>query len=314
MFHVIAIDAGGTKTLCLLADDRGTIVSSARGSGANLQAHGELQVEKVVHEVMDQAIGDRDIVPAAICIGIAGVDRPGDRAMMRDIMKRIGFQARIVIVNDALIALEAGLPDAAGVVVVAGTGSIAYGRDAAGRAARAGGWGHVLADEGSGYWLGRQTLRVVMRAADGRGPATALTPRLLTHFGVSRPQDFVREVYESGTRPSVIASLAKYLEMAVEEGDVVAREIIDEAAHELSLAAAAVTTRLALTDSVVVLAGGMFKMVPALTKAATRAITERAGASVVRPLDQEPAVGAVRLAIAMAHGHDRVPVYVESQA
>ena len=81
-----------------------------RGEGANLQAVGELQVEKILHTVMALAIGDRRIVPAAICLGIAGVDRPNDAAVVRSIMQRIGLNSRIVIVNDALIALETGAP------------------------------------------------------------------------------------------------------------------------------------------------------------------------------------------------------------
>ena len=114
MEHVIGIDAGGTKTVCLLADEHGEILARARGEGANLQAVGELQVEKILHAVMEQAIGDRRIVPAAICLGIAGVDRPNDAAVVRGIMKRIGLNSRILIVNDALIALEAGRAGAAG--------------------------------------------------------------------------------------------------------------------------------------------------------------------------------------------------------
>jgi N-acetylglucosamine kinase-like BadF-type ATPase len=84
--HVLGIDAGGTKTVCQLADAGGTVLAEARSTGANLQAVGELQVEKVLHEVMEDAIGDRDTVPAAICLGIAGVDRPDDAAIVRAIM------------------------------------------------------------------------------------------------------------------------------------------------------------------------------------------------------------------------------------
>src|SRR5512134_1491747 len=133
MFHVLGIDAGGTKTVCLLADEHGAVVAEARGGGANLQASGELQVEKVLHEVMEQAIGDRTMVPAAICLGIAGVDRPDDFAVVRAVMRRIGYKARILIVNDALVALEAGAPGQPGVVIVSGTGSICYGRNGEGQ-------------------------------------------------------------------------------------------------------------------------------------------------------------------------------------
>src|SRR3989337_1666562 len=182
---VLGIDAGGTKTVCQLADENGTAISDARRGGANLQAVGELEVEKVLHEVMEEAIGDRPIVPAAICLGIAGVDRPDDSAVVRAIMKRIGYKARVLVVNDALVALEAGAPRQPGVVVISGTGSICYGRNAAGEAARSGGWGYVLGDEGSGYWIGRAALRAVLRESDRRGPRTALSQLLLEHFRVA---------------------------------------------------------------------------------------------------------------------------------
>src|SRR5215210_6230252 len=182
--HVLGIDAGGTKTVGLLADERGVIVSDGRGPGANLHAAGELAVEKVLHEVMEQTIGDRAIELAAICLGIAGVDRDDEARTVRAIMRRICHHTRVLVVNDALIALVAGARDAAGIVIIAGTGSIVYGRNAAFEAARAGGWGHMIGDEGSGYWIGREALAAVMRASDGRGPATALTAEILAYLHI----------------------------------------------------------------------------------------------------------------------------------
>src|SRR5262245_13432604 len=140
MSYVLGIDAGGTKTVCFLADAAGAIVAESRGPGPNLQASGELQVEKVLHDVMEEALGDRDVVPTAICLGIAGVDRPDDSAIVRGIMRRIGYKARTLVVNDALVALEAGAPAQAGVVIISGTGSISYGRNPENQGARAGGW------------------------------------------------------------------------------------------------------------------------------------------------------------------------------
>ena len=251
--HVLGIDAGGTKTMCLLADEQGRIVGEARGGGANLQAAGELEVEKVLHHVMDAAIGDRDMRPAAICLGIAGVDRPEDTAAVESIMRRIGFKARVIVVNDALVALVAGAESGEGVVVVAGTGSIAYGRNADGRGARAGGWGYVLGDEGSGYWLGRLALRAVLRAADGRGEQTQLTERVLAHYGVGRPRDLVREIYEGGTRPSAIAALAREVGEAADEGDGIAGHLVSVAAQELAGAAFSVAERLGTEREPIVL-------------------------------------------------------------
>src|SRR4051812_17269374 len=97
--YVLGIDARATQTMCLLADERGLIVSEARGAGANLHSSGELAVEKVLHEVMERALADRAVTPSAICLGIAGVDRQHDERTVRAIMRRIGYKSRVLIVN-----------------------------------------------------------------------------------------------------------------------------------------------------------------------------------------------------------------------
>ena len=156
--HVLGIDAGGTKTVAVLADAGGRVVAEARAGGANLQAHGELEVEKVLHGVIDHVTSALTEAPAAVCLGLAGVDREGDDLIIRAVMRRLGFKARTLIVNDALIALVAGAGTGPGLVLISGTGSIAYGVSARGVAARAGGWGAALGDEGSGYWVGHRAL------------------------------------------------------------------------------------------------------------------------------------------------------------
>ncbi|HXH05596.1 MAG TPA: BadF/BadG/BcrA/BcrD ATPase family protein [Vicinamibacterales bacterium] len=310
---VLGIDAGGTKTVCQLADDRGRVLAEARGPGANLQAHGELQVEKVIHDVMERALGDRGLAPAVICLGIAGVDRPGDADVVTALMRRIGYKARVLVVNDALIALQAAVGDAPGVVIVSGTGSIAYGRDRHGRAARAGGWGYILGDEGSGYWIGRSALRAVLREADRRGPATTLTPRLLAHFHVGRPQDLIHEVYYGGLRPTEIAALAAIVQAAAAEGDDVAIGILDSASRELAAAGLSVARRLGLLDepATFVLAGGIFRGVPWLVTALEERLVQASPTAQVRRLEDEPAAGAVHLAVAELRGGARIPRYLE---
>src|SRR5438094_8999039 len=212
--HVLGIDAGGTKTVCLLADEHGTIIAEARGPGANLHAGGELAVEKVLHEVMEEAIGERSVSPAAICLGMAGVDREDEERTVRAIMRRIGHKSRVLVVNDALIALVAGARDAPGIVIIAGTGSIVYGRNADGEAARAGGWGHIIGDEGSGYWIGREALAAVMRAADGRGPATQLTSDVLAHFGIPDTSQLPRIVYDREVPRMSVAAIGPIVQQA----------------------------------------------------------------------------------------------------
>ena len=310
--HVLGLDAGGMKTVCLLADGQGTVLASARGPGANLQVQGELEVEKTLHHLMEETLGSRPFLPDAVCLGIAGVDRPDDAAIMRGIMRRIGYKTRALVVNDALIALVAAVQDGPGIVIVCGTGSICYGRNARGEAARAGGWGYLLGDEGSGYWIGRRALTAATRHADGRGPATSLTAFATEHFGVGSVSELVPEVHGRDPRRHRISSLAQAVETAAVQGDVLARDILDDAADELLAAAHSVAERLGMRGDAFpfVLAGGVFMGVPTLRESVLAGLAEVAPRCQPQLLLQEPALGAVRLAIAEAQGGAVVPKYI----
>jgi len=312
--HVLGIDAGGTKTVCLLASETGKVLAKARGGGANLQSAGELEVEKVLHHVMEAALSQHDVRPDAICLGIAGVDRPADADAVRGIMHRIGFKTPTLVVNDALVALVAGAGDEPGVVVVAGTGSIAYGRNAAGQAARAGGWGYLLGDEGGGFWLGRSALSAVVRQYDGRGPATVLTAMVLEHMRLASPTELIHEIYYRDVQRHAIAGLASLVQRAADAGDAVAAQILKRAGTELAAAAASVITRLGMRGETfpTLLAGGIFHGVPRLKGDVEAHLSEAEPRSVVRLLEVEPAVGAVRLAIAAANGTAAIPSYIEA--
>jgi N-acetylglucosamine kinase len=310
--HVLGIDAGGTKTVCLLANAEGQILAESRGGGANLQASGELEVEKVLHGVIENAIGDREVRPDAVCLGIAGVDRPADSEAVRGIMRRLGFKSRTLIVNDALVALVAGVGDDPGVVLIAGTGSIAYARDASGRAARSGGWGYLLGDEGGGFWIGRSALAAVVRQFDGRAPATMLTDLVLAEMRLASPTELIHAIYDKGLQRRAIAGIAAVVQRAADAGDAVASEILTRAGAELTAAAASVIGRLGMRGDVfrTVLAGGIFHAIPALVADVQTRLSEVAPRSEMQLLDVEPAVGAVRLALAAAHGTVRVPAYI----
>jgi N-acetylglucosamine kinase-like BadF-type ATPase len=309
--HVMGIDAGATKTVCLLADGRGTVLAESRGGGANLHAAGEAGVERALREVIADAMADRPIVPAAICLGIAGVDRDDEAQVIRRIMQRLGQRSRALVVNDALVALVAGAHDAPGIVIIAGTGSIVYGRNPDGYAARAGGWGHMIGDEGSGYWIGREALAAVMRAEDGRGPATDLTAAVLEHFAVSDVSRLPRIVYDLEMPRVNVAGLGPIVARAADDGDAVARRILERAADELVLGARSVATQLEMRGDAFTfyLAGSIFRIIPRLVGELTTRLVEVAPRSVVEPLDAEPALGAVWLALAEARGGAALPRY-----
>jgi len=309
--NVLGIDVGGSKTVCLLADELGVVRAEVRGPGANLQASGELQVEKIVHRVMEEALIDRER-PAVVCVGIAGVDRDDEEATVHGIMQRIGHTSRILVVNDALIALAAGARDQPGIVIIAGTGSIVYGRNGSGEAARAGGWGHMIGDEGSGYWIGRHALSATVREVDGRGPRTALTEEVLAHFGVADAAGLVAIVYNREVPRANVATLGPIVQRARDRGDAVAAQILEHAADELSLAAASVAGRLEMRGEAFpfVLAGSMFRVVPSLVDDLRRRLVEVAPRAEAKPLDVEPAQGAVTLALAELRGGASLPKYI----
>jgi N-acetylglucosamine kinase-like BadF-type ATPase len=309
--HVLGIDAGGTKTLCLLADENGRIIAEGLGPGANFHTSGDVELEHALRQVIHMAISDRGIAPAAVCVGIAGVDRENEAHIVRTMIQPSVPGSRVVVVSDALIALEAGAGESPGIVVISGTGSIAYGRNAGLEAARSGGWGHIIGDEGSGYWIGRQALSAVVRAVDGRGPVTRLTGDILAHFGIEDISGLPRIVYDLDLPRMSVAALGPVVQHASGLGDPVATDILERAAVELTLAARSVAARLDMENDVFVfvLAGGVFRVVPSLVDAITRRLVAVAPRSRVQLLDGEPASGAVRLALAEAHGGARVPRY-----
>lgn len=293
MRHVIGLDAGGTKTVGLLADESGTVLRDARAGAANLVMQGELGVEKVIYQVIE-ALDPPEHVDA-ICLGIAGADRPKALELIAGVLHRLGFRHHVRVTSDALIALAAGAADAVGIVLVAGTGSVAYGRDGE-RTARAGGWGYLLGDEASAYWLGLAAVRQGIRGLDGRGPDSTLYERIRKRVGVETPQDLSDWFYSQAAPRTAVAELAGVVEEASREGDAGAEAILDLATDHLARAATAVGRKLVFPERYpLILAGGTFRACPSLEPRLIARL-DLPGARVER-LAVEPARGAVALAL-----------------
>ena len=294
MPFVIGIDAGGTKTVGLLTDETGEPRSRARAGGANLLVHGELEVEKVIYQILQDL--DPPEAVSAVCLGIAGADRPGQADLVRGMLQRLGLRAGVRVVNDAHIALVAGAPDGVGIVVVAGTGSIAYGVDGSGASARSGGWGYLLGDEGSAFWLGHAALRAGIRAADRRGPATSLYSRICERLGLNGAAELVSWFYDQELSRHRVANLAELVEEAANDSDETATSLLDQAAYHLSRAADSIEQQLRFEgDYPLVLAGGVFKACPSVADRFSDAF--EGPQAKVEVLEGDPAEGAVTLAL-----------------
>ena len=298
----LGIDGGGTKTEALLGQDVRRAVWGKAGP-SNPHAVGVLAAAKNVKAAVlsaEKAVGRKR--PYHTVIGLAGMDTPRDvMAMHRALTNEMRgiFMPGWKLVNDIVIAYRSGTSAKHGAVVIAGTGSNAFARGPRGLA-HAGGRGHRLADEGSGYSQGLAALHAVTKADDGRGPKTLLTKYVLTHFHVRKPSDLVRVVYDPAFGKPQIASLAPYVQLAAERGDAVAREIFIAAARELALLATTVIRKSGLQRAAfpLVTVGGIFKC-PIILPVHFRAVVRRTAPNVVfiRP-PQRPALGAWLMASA----------------
>jgi len=306
---LLGLDGGGSKTLALLADAAGRIIGRGSAGASNYQNIGATAAWAALDAAIAAAFAAAGLPPgnvAAVGLGLAGVDRPEDRALFEGWAAGRFGGAPVVIANDAELVLAAGTPDGWGIALISGTGSIVFGRSPRGEMARAGGWGHIMGDEGSGYAIGVEALRAVMRAYDGRGQATALTDAVLAHWSLETPTDLVGRVYRESDGTAEIATLAALVDAAAGGGDAVAAAILGAAGRELALTVQAVVRRLALPmPAPCALAGGAIVKGRAV-RAAFQAALDAAGLHLdpITPVT-EPAQGAIRLAANLLNASER---------
>ena len=297
----LGIDGGGSKTLALIADESGNVIGRGSAESSNYHSIGKEKAFESLNNAIRFAFEDaklsRQIFQAA-CLGLAGVHRPQDRAVIESWAKENLANTPVKIVNDAELVLAAGTADGWGVAMICGTGSIVYGRNKNGETTRAGGWGYLLGDEGSGYRIGLAALQAIARAHDGRDEKTILNQLVLNRLSLSSPVDLIKYIYRERVPTTEIAALASFVEEAVESGDAVATKILQEAAHELSLAAKSVVRQLRMTGAIpCAQAGGVItrgKMIATMFRESAHAM-----GLALHPIQPviEPAQGAIRLAI-----------------
>jgi N-acetylmuramic acid 6-phosphate etherase len=298
----LGIDGGGSHTTALLAVARPggwSVLGRGTAGPSNLQAEGTANGLAAVDDAVARAFvaaGLSRQPVAAACIGMAGAGRPDEQRFLQEWAVRVGLAVEVEVTTDAAILLAAGTPEGWGLAVVAGTGSMAYARSPDGRTARAGGWGHLLGDEGSAYALVTAGLRAVARAADGRGSTTLLQDRLLAQLGITRAIDLIPMAYGGTCDRAALAALAPVVLEAASE-DTVAAEIVDRAARELADTAAAAVRQLGWASGSlpVALAGGVLRASTAYRTRVLMALGSLGWLAAPGSLVDEPAEGALRL-------------------
>lgn len=302
MGYLLGIDGGGTKTIGVLADRSGRVLARAVSGPGNYLKVGLPAVERsfteIIHGVLDEAGVDREARIDGLCAGLAGADRPRDRRIIRALFRRLVGTRVILTENDARITLVGATEGRPGLIVIAGTGSVAMGMNRAGELARAGGWGHLIGDEGSGYDIGRRAMIAALHSYDGRSRKTLLEPTVVKTLRLRKIEDLVTRVYSRGMAPDEVAALFPRVVEAAQKGDGIARHLLEDAGRDLAATAGAVIRRLRMerTAAIVALSGGVFRARGPLYDAFCTAVRAVAPNAQITEPKHPPEIGAVALA------------------
>jgi N-acetylglucosamine kinase-like BadF-type ATPase len=240
MKYVIGVEGGGTKTNAALADENGIIKYRSTSGPSNFLIVGLEKACENIISGLEKCISDSGIPKSdipVIMLGLTGAGRALDQNNMKNAFKEYssknGYLFNDILVDsDARISLEAAFPNKPGMIIIAGTGSIMFGKDGDGNLFRVGGWGRILGDEGSGLYIGKKGLMAVVRQIDGRGEITLISEIISNKHNLNSLETIVKAVY---TDNFDIASLAPSVFEAAEKNDKIALSILDDAAEELCL-------------------------------------------------------------------------------
>ncbi len=299
---VIGVDGGGTKTQAVIVNEKGQIKGRAVADSSNIQAVGEDQLaivfNSLARDLSLQAgieISDIDHIYA----GLAGAARPADQKRIRETIEKLNITKSFTIDTDAMAALAGAFSGKPGMIVISGTGAICFGKDDQGNVHRCGGWGYLLGDEGSGFYLGQQAIIAALKAFDGRGEQTELLDRIVEFYNLDAINLIISPIYSGQIDRTRIASLAPVVFELARKGDQVAKNIIDTAGNELGKIVAATTRAMSKKDKPVrvALIGSVFKqrdlLVPHMEK---QALTVAKSVEFIDP-ECEPSLGSALLGL-----------------
>lgn len=305
MRYYIGVDGGASKTDAIVIDENGEAHGRGLAGPSNHLRVGIEEATRNIERAVNKALVEAGVairdVDYAYC-GIAGADHPVHRQRVIDSLRIFFPRGNFIVDTDARIALTGAVGFGAGVVIIAGTGSVAFGRNAEGNESRAGGWGPTLGDEGSGFWIAREGLSAIVRSHDGRGFATMMTSLLCDDYDMCTPDDLPRFVYATTTHADDIARYGKLVIEAARTGDEVARHILARAGSELAECVLAVARKLHMIDTEFAVAhvGGAFHAGDLLLNPMRLRLNRDAPGAALCPPREEPVIGAARMAMEAA--------------
>jgi len=304
--YVIGIDGGGTETKGALTDFSGSILSQYVGTATNYQVIGgqklKVELERMFDELMQRAaISEKKV--SHIYLGLAGAGRASDRQEIKALFQRTPYENKITVESDARVALAGAFGGKAGIILIAGTGAICFGKNESGPVVRSGGWGYMLGDEGSGYFVGQQAIMAALKDLDGRGEKTSLRQQLESRYHLQQIDEIIPLIYKGKIDRTEIASLTPIVFKVAEEGDTLAVDIVKRTGQELGKLAKAVAEKLNLKNKNIPIAaiGGLFNAREAFINEIFKEVYDLSWDIDISDPQFPPAVGAAILALENCH-------------
>lgn len=302
---VLGFDAGGTRTECAVMTLDGRLLGTGVSGPGNFQLVRESGIGKVIKESAEIALNaaGAHVRVLAAFVGMAGATRLEERRAAKAVCEQLNLSPQWRVMGDMVPALAAGTHGREGIVIISGTGAICWGCDASGTSARASGWGYLLGDEGSGFHIAQRGLIAALQSFDGRGPKTSLVNRILHAIDCPDMEAMIAKVYGEDVPRPWIAALAPVVVEAAADGDAVASEILEAAAHDHVAAILAVYRRLDFNAELTVVAtGGLFQNTDVLFQRVRVLLSEVLPDATLIVPKVEPVLGACYLASRMVQG------------